>query len=134
MFEQHVLAVASRYHEVSVPKFIGDAAMLVGTDPALIADALLDVVEPVPDLADTPLRAGMSAGEILPRGGDYFGPPVNLAARLTDYARPQTVLADEDLRAVLEPHFSLRPISRLRLQGIGTRRPLVVRRPGPAER
>ncbi|HVM14976.1 MAG TPA: adenylate/guanylate cyclase domain-containing protein [Egibacteraceae bacterium] len=132
-FEQHVLAAASRSRELSVPKFIGDAAMLVATDTVLLADALLDVVEAVPELAETPLRAGMSAGEILPRGGDYFGPPVNLAARLTDYARPQTVLADEDLRTVLEPHFSVRRISRLRLHGIGIRRPLVVRRPEAAE-
>lgn len=132
-FEQHVLAVASRHDEITVPKFIGDAAMLVGTSTALLADALLEVVEGVPELAETPLRAGMSAGQVLGRGGDYFGPPVNLAARLTDYARPQSLLADEDLRTVLEPHFALRRISRVRLHGIGARRPLVVRHPEGGE-
>lgn len=131
-FEQHVLAVSSRQREVTIPKFVGDAAMIVATDPVVLADTLLTVVAPAPELIATPLRAGMSAGEILVRGGDYFGPPVNLAARLTDYARPETVLADEGLRDVLAPHFTVRSAAKLRLQGIGSHRPVVVR-PAPTD-
>lgn len=130
-FEQHVLAVVSAHDEVTVPKFIGDAAMVVATDVVPLADTLLTIVAPTDDLAQTPLRAGMSAGQTLFRGGDYFGTPVNVAARLTDFARPGSVLADEALRATLEPHFTLRRLSKLRLHGVGAHRPLVVRRPEP---
>lgn len=130
-FEHHVLGVASAHDRLMVPKFIGDAAMVVSTDVVVLAEGLLDLVEPIAALADTPLRGGMAAGGTLVRGGDYFGRPVNLAARLTEYARPGTVLAEEALGEVLEARFDLRRIPRLRLHGLGAHRPLAVRRPEP---
>ena len=72
-------------------KLIGDEAMFVaGTaDEALtIARALVDD----PDLP--PLRVGIAAGEVVTRGGDIYGIPVNLAARLVATAQPGEILVD----------------------------------------
>ena len=48
------------------------------------------------------LRAGAALGEALARGGDWYGRPVNLAARITSFARPDTVVVDNQLRSALE--------------------------------
>ena len=72
-------------------KLIGDEAMFVTktTDDALaIARVLIDD----PDLP--PLRVGLAAGEVVTRGGDVFGVPVNLAARLVATAQPGEILVD----------------------------------------
>jgi adenylate cyclase len=72
-------------------KLIGDEAMFVaGTadDALAIAHALVDD----PDLP--PLRVGIAAGRVVTRGGDVFGVPVNLAARLVATARPGEILLD----------------------------------------
>ena len=49
--------------------------------------------------ADFPqLRAGVTYGPVLSRGGDWFGRPVNLASRLTALARAGSVLATREVR------------------------------------
>ncbi len=63
------------------------------------------------------LRAGAALGLALPRAGDWFGRPVNLASRITSIARPG------------------QPAGRARGARGGARRlPLVVRRRAPAAR
>ena len=42
-------------------------------------------------------RAGLAYGSMLSREGDYYGPVVNLASRLTEIARPGEVLASRQL-------------------------------------
>ena len=77
-FEERAYAAATG-RETRLVKFIGDEAMFVAgsaTDAVAVAKALVDE----PDLP--PLRVGMAAGEVVVRGGDVFGGPVNLAARL----------------------------------------------------
>jgi class 3 adenylate cyclase len=72
-------------------KLIGDEAMFVaGTadDALAIARALVDD----PELPE--LRVGIAAGLVVARGGDVFGAPVNLAARLVATARPGEILVD----------------------------------------
>ena len=44
------------------------------------------------------LRGGIASGEALPRAGDWYGRPVNLAARLTEFARRGSVVASRDVR------------------------------------
>jgi class 3 adenylate cyclase len=39
-----------------------------------------------------PLHAGLDAGAMIRRDGDYFGSVVNVAARAADHARPNEVL------------------------------------------
>ena len=36
-------------------------------------------------------RGGLTVGEILSRGGDYYGPVVNLASRIADMAVPNEI-------------------------------------------
>ena len=40
------------------------------------------------------VRAGLGYGSVLAIGGDYFGNPVNLAARLVAAAAPGQILAN----------------------------------------
>jgi len=49
-----------------------------------------------------PVRAGVAAGEVLMRDGDYYGPTVNLAARIVKVVEAGTVAAPGDLRSALE--------------------------------
>ena len=44
-----------------------------------------------------PARVGVHAGPVVFRDGDYFGRTVNLASRITDYARPSEVLVSESV-------------------------------------
>ena len=52
--------------------------------------------------AQVPVRAGVAFGPVLAQDGDYFGPPVNLAARLVSLAEPGGVLVDDGLAAELD--------------------------------
>lgn len=133
-FETRCYVIAGLHDSVELVKFLGDAAMFVAPQPVTLAEALLDIVTPVEDdspLADAPMRAGLAFGPVLSRAGDFFGPPVNLAARLTDHARPGTLLADEELHDELET-FHTRRVPPMRLRGLGFRRPLRVRFPDDA--
>jgi adenylate cyclase len=126
-FEDLVASIVSGHEDVLLAKFVGDAAMLVASEPRPLAEALLSLVDDHTRLAEAPRRAGMSAGLVLVREGDYFGAVPNLAARLTDHANPWSLLADQELEPVLEDHFDLERVSKTRIRGIGDQRPLRVR-------
>jgi adenylate cyclase len=131
-FEDRIIAITAPRSEVSVVKYLGDAAMLVAADPITLVEAMVELTTAVPALEDVPLRGGIAYGPTLVREGDVFGTPVNLAARLTDLARPWRLLADEELGDVLDaagyPTRRLRPV---RIRGVGTRRPLGIRPGAP---
>jgi adenylate cyclase len=85
-------------------KLIGDEAMFVAktADDALtIARALVED----PDLP--PLRVGIAAGEVVTRGGDVYGVPVNLAARLVATAQPGEILVDPVAAERADTEFAL---------------------------
>lgn len=85
-----------------VVKFIGDAVMWVSSTPQLLTRAAIDLVNhPKAREAGLQVRAGLAYGEVVTMVGDYFGTPVNLAARLVDAAAPGQVLADDAVRAQL---------------------------------
>jgi adenylate cyclase len=85
---------------VRLVKTIGDEVMLEAPDtPALLEAALslLEASEAEDD--DFPqLTIGLAQGEAISRGGDWFGRPVNLASRVTDTARPGSVLVTEEVK------------------------------------
>jgi adenylate cyclase len=92
---------------VRLIKTIGDAVMLVSNEPAPLVGTLLDLLEASEeDDEDFPqLRAGAAYGMALARGGDWYGHPVNLASRITDAARPGSLLVAGELHdAVEEDH------------------------------
>ncbi|MBB2993537.1 adenylate cyclase [Mycolicibacterium iranicum] len=77
-------------------KTIGDEVMLVSPEPAPLLDTILRLIEETEGDDDFPrLRAGIATGMAVSRAGDWFGSPVNLAARVTGAARPGTVLVAE---------------------------------------
>jgi adenylate cyclase len=91
-FELEAFEVAAA-HNGRVVKHIGDEVMFVALDVAAgcsIAAALTDAF----DTKGIEPRAGLAFGDVISRYGDYYGPVVNLAARLADLAVPKEVLVD----------------------------------------
>src|SRR5436305_1826181 len=70
-----------------VVKFLGDAVMFVAPSASTTAEIACALVNH-PEAANVGLevRAGIAFGDVLAQDGDYFGPPVNLAARLVAVA------------------------------------------------
>lgn len=96
---EELVAAAAAAHGVRVVKFMGDGAMIVAESGTEAVAFALDLVEAVgEDGSLPPVRVGLAAGPVLPSGGDYHGPTVNLAARLVAVAGPSTVLADDETR------------------------------------
>jgi adenylate cyclase len=126
-FEDLVSAAVSRTDDTLLAKFIGDAAMIVAAEPVALTAVLVEIVENRQRLAEAPRRGGVAYGKVLVREGDYYGPVPNLAARLTDHANPWSLLADDALGERLEGSFDLEQTSKVKLHGIGDRKPLRVR-------
>jgi adenylate cyclase len=100
-----------------VVKFIGDEVMWVTATPELLAKVAVDLVEyPRAREAGLQVRAGLGYGSVLALGGDYWGTPVNLAARLVAAAAPSQILASTDVRDEL-PDWPAIPLDPLILKG-----------------
>lgn len=114
-----------------VVKFIGDEVMFVADsfdDAVGVALDLITRLRPV-DLVP-PVHCGVAAGPTVSVAGDVFGLTVNLASRLTDQARPDSVvvsrrdgqhLLDRDGLDVRAPQRSLN------LKGVGRMHILAIR-------
>jgi adenylate cyclase len=105
-----------------IVKTIGDEVMYVtDTVPtaALIAVQLTERSRGDELLPQT--RAGIAAGRLVAREGDYYGPVVNLAARLTELARPGSVLAPAEVGTAIDgdSRFRIRRIASRRVRDIG---------------
>lgn len=111
--DEELATVVRRFEEISydivaghggrVVKTIGDEVMFVVSDPVAAARIGLELSEAYGDdelLGE--VRVGLAAGPVLVRDGDYFGPTVNLAARIVQIAEPGTVLVSDELHAMLE--------------------------------
>ena len=100
-----------------VVKFIGDEVMWVTSTPELLVKVAMDLVEhPRAREAGLQVRAGLGYGSVLGIYGDYFGNPVNLAARLVAAAAPGQILASSDVRDQL-PEWPAIPQEPLILKG-----------------
>jgi class 3 adenylate cyclase len=98
-------------------KFIGDEIMLAAIDPVAGCHMVLDLVEAFTDDGTQP-RGGLVFGEVLFRHGDYYGPVVNLAARLVDTAIPGEVLVDASVAdEAKDEALSFEPAGRRQLKG-----------------
>jgi adenylate cyclase len=104
---------------VRLVKTIGDAAMLVAPEAPPVLDTMLGLVETSREDDDRPLlRAGIASGEALPRAGDLYGRPVNLASRLTSFARRGTVVTSKDVRDAAEGGYQWSQVGSRRLKGV----------------
>src|SRR5262245_28993543 len=85
-------------HEVAtekggrVVKLIGDEVMFVALEARAACEIALTLVERVAGDSAVRPRGGLAFGELIMRGGDYYGPIVNLAARLAELAVPNELL------------------------------------------
>jgi adenylate cyclase len=84
---------------VRLVKTIGDAAMLASPEPVPLVQCVLDLIAAAERAGHEfpPLHAGAAFGPALPRSGDWYGRPVNVASRITDFAEPGTVLGTREV-------------------------------------
>jgi class 3 adenylate cyclase len=86
----------------SVVKRIGDAVMFMTPAPGVACDLALDLVDAAAaDAQLPPLRVGLAFGPVIVRGGDVYGPFVNLAARLCATAAPGNIVIAEQIEGRL---------------------------------
>ena len=101
-------------------KLIGDEAMVVADDVDVacrIACGLCALADGDPDLPSA--RGAVGYGQVVARGGDYYGPVVNLAARAVGEASPGGVVALADAAALLPGDgWHLEPLGSVDLRGV----------------
>jgi adenylate cyclase len=106
---------------VRLVKSIGDAVMLVSSEPVPLLHALLDLIDAAEaDERLPPLRGGVATGPALQRFGDFYGGTVNVAARLCSRARPGSLLVSEKTREGARDGFSWSSAGPKKLKGVGT--------------
>jgi len=102
----------------NVVKLIGDEFMFVAIDAATMCDVALSLAEAFEAHPRLPsVRVGIATGAVIAREGDYFGPVVNLAARMVKLAPPRGVLAPASLAEQLTGRFSFEPAGAPLLKG-----------------
>jgi adenylate cyclase len=73
--------------------------MLVSPEVDPMIEAVLRLIDAAEDDDEFPsLRAGVAYGPAINRWGDWYGSTVNVASRLTERARPASVLTTEEVR------------------------------------
>lgn len=104
---------------VRLVKTIGDAAMLVAPNAGPLLDAAVELVAAAEAEGEAfpRLRAGLATGDVLGHAGDWYGSPVNLASRITDVARPGSVVTETATRQAADSgrwRFSSLPPRRIK--------------------
>lgn len=126
----------SRCHDViqshggRLIKSLGDSVLFVNDDPVRALETAEGIIKVIGRDARMPdVRVGMATGHVVTRMGDVFGPPVNLAARLTPIARRNRIIIDAETAKLLPlTEFETRAIPARPVRGFGLLEPLTVRR------
>ncbi len=116
---------------VRLVKTIGDAAMLVSPEPEPMVRAALELSTVAEESSDVmpQLRVGVASGNAVPQSGDWFGAPVNLASRVSDIARPASVLVTKPVRDSVKDQFDWSFAGARKLKGVKDEVPLYRARP-----
>jgi adenylate cyclase len=119
-FEARATDLAASY-DARVVKLIGDEVMFVALDPIRACEVALGLTESFRS-GERPVtpRGGVAFGQVLARSGDYFGPTVNLAARIAELAVPDEILTDSsvcDFVGATETRFRFDSAGRRMLKG-----------------
>jgi adenylate cyclase len=102
-----------------IVKEIGDAVMLVSPEPAALVETTLRLVESSDGEEGFPaIRAGIAFGPAVNRWGDWYGSTVNLASRLSERARPASVLATEGVRDAVSDGYDWSFAGEKKLKGV----------------
>ena len=102
-----------------IVKEIGDAIMLVAPEPRALVEAALRIVEASDGAEGLPaIRAGVAFGPAVNRWGDWYGSTVNVASRLTERARPASVLTTEAVRDAGSDDFDWSFAGEKKLKGL----------------
>lgn len=114
-----------------VVKLIGDEVMFVAPGAGSAASIGVNLVDRCESDDVLPsVRVGIAFGPVLDLQGDVFGSTVNLASRVTSFARPATVVASKSLKEAVDRSgdFEFRALRRpVRLKGLGKERLYAVR-------
>lgn len=102
---------------VRLVKTIGDAAMLVAPEPAPVVEAVVGLVERSQEQSPL-LRGGIASGDGLSRAGDWYGRPVNLASRLTGFARRGSVVTSREVRDAVADGYDWSAAGSRRFKGV----------------
>lgn len=119
-------------HEGRLIKTLGDSVLFVVDDAERAMDIACGLIEVIGQDSRLPdVRIGLASGQVVTRMGDVFGPPVNLAARLTALARRNRVIVDDATAEVLvEAGFEVRRLTARPVRGFGLVEPVAVRLQG----
>ncbi|QZY29984.1 adenylate/guanylate cyclase domain-containing protein [Nocardioides coralli] len=113
-----------------VIKSLGDSVLFVTGDAIAAydtAEGIIRVVGRDPRMPE--VRVGLASGAVVMRLGDVFGPPVNMAARLTAVARRNRIIIDQETADLLpDDQFETRRLPARPVRGFGMVEPLTVRR------
>jgi adenylate cyclase len=122
---------SSQVHGGTPVKWLGDGVMFHFREPAAAVLAAVEMVEVVGSQDLPPAHVGIHAGPVVFQEGDYFGRTVNLAARISDYARPGEVLVSQEVvDAADAAPVSFVEVGPVELKGVpGTLRLYTARRP-----
>jgi adenylate cyclase len=113
-----------------VIKTLGDSVLFVSESPVAAMDIALSIIEVIGNDKRLPdVKLGIATGAVVMRLGDVFGPPVNMAARLTGVARRNRVITDRGTASLLPTdRFEWRALPPRPLRGFGVVEPVAVRR------
>jgi adenylate cyclase len=129
VFESRCADVVAKNHG-RVIKSIGDSVLFVNDDPIAAYDTAEGIINVIGRDHRLPeVRVGLASGAVEMRLGDVFGPPVNMASRLTGVARRNRVIIDQETADLLpEDQFETRRLPARPVRGFGLVEPLTVRR------
>ncbi|HET7473071.1 MAG TPA: adenylate/guanylate cyclase domain-containing protein [Candidatus Limnocylindrales bacterium] len=100
-------------------KHLGDGVMFVFPEPGPAVLAALEMVDGVAAADLPPAHVGVASGPVIFQEGDYYGQTVNLAARISDFARPGEVLVSEAVVAASGlPEGSFEEVGPVELKGV----------------
>jgi adenylate cyclase len=102
-------------------KTLGDSVLFVSDDAVSAMDIALGIIDVIGHDHRLPdVRIGLATGSVVMQQGDVYGPPVNMAARLTAVARRNRVIADGATADLLPPaQFDTRPLPARPVRGFG---------------
>jgi adenylate cyclase len=113
-----------------VIKSLGDSVLFTNPDPVRAYDTaagIINVIGRDPRMPD--VRVGLASGSVATRLGDVFGPPVNMAARLTAVARRNHIIVDQATADLLpSDQFESRRLPARPVRGFGVMEPVSIRR------